>query len=58
MGTVVLPELPNCDVCQHFGYIPPQKATADSATLLGPWGYTCETHKDYRVGAVTDLTTQ
>lgn len=56
---VEFPELPDCDVCIHIeGIYNPTlvgRATADSATTTGKWGYTCEKHASYRVGQITWL---
>lgn len=52
---VKLQVLPDCDVCKLIRPTLRKKATADSMTKLGPWGYTCDDHEDYRVGQVTIL---
>ena len=55
MPVAVMPELPKCDICRHLDLPRVNDATADSATTLGPWGYTCEMHAGYRVGIITHL---
>jgi len=47
--------LPDCDICKMQTPNMVQVATGDSATTLGPWGYTCDSHKGFRVGPVTVL---
>ena len=55
---VELPELPDCQVCVVL-HVTPRQATADSVLRIPGrrqvWGYSCEGHKAYRVGAVTRL---
>ena len=53
---VEFPELPDCSICVHIDKrATPNKAEADSATTTGQWGYTCHSHRYYRVGQITWL---
>lgn len=55
MAEVELRSLPDCDICKLFELKTINKAEADSATVLGRWGYTCSQHARWRVGSVTWL---
>ena len=55
MSEVALPKLPKCDVCKAFDRPVANDANADSKTILGPWGYTCEEHRGFREGPITWL---
>ena len=60
---VELKKLPKCDVCQFLGLAHVMDATADSLVNFRKldlsqrncWAYTCEVHKELRIGTITHL---
>lgn len=53
--TVEVARIPRCDVCWHHARTE-TPAVADSATVMGPWGYLCAAHLvSVGVGPATGL---